>query len=110
MPRFTNWRPLTERARDYNCPCVYELGMRRGRGRIWPVYTGESGNGKGRINAYASGGSHKRSEIYEAESEGYEIFFRLRAVPSKEHAKRSQDAVLARRGSSFPWNRNGIRR
>jgi hypothetical protein len=106
---WTNWRKIAEGntwfgdALDHEGPACYELGLGGPRGGdIGPSYVGETGNERRRVVAYASHGSHLARIIRSHLREGWSLYYRAEAKPSKEAAKAMQDRLLE--AFDYDWN------
>jgi hypothetical protein len=105
MGNWTAWRKLADKKFwyanefDHEGPACYELGVGEPRnGNILPVYVGETANEKKRLIDYARHGSHPplTDFIDKHLKEGYTLYYRAQAMPSKSAAKRMQDNLLNR--------------
>lgn len=92
---------------DYEGPACYELviaGVRKGNARI--VYVGETNNEKCRIAVHARLKSHL-SEIIEWHlKQGWHLYYRSQALPTKGRALQMQNRLLSKR--YYPWNTVGV--
>jgi hypothetical protein len=110
MGRWTDWRCIAfgrewyDEPFDYTGPACYELGTGGPRGgSIQPHYVGETKNERDRIACYARSGSHLSKTINWHLRQGWALYYRSRAYPSKALAKQAQDNLLAR--WIYDWNR-----
>lgn len=91
---------------NYEGPACYELviaGTRKGNAKI--VYVGETKNEKCRITSHARRSSHL-SEIIEWHlAQGWHLYYRSQALPTKEMAFQMQNRLLSKR--YYPWNTVG---
>jgi hypothetical protein len=90
---WTEWRLLANRKEwfddqlDYEGPSCYELGTGGPRGgNIQPHYVGETKNERERMRQYARHGSHLSKTIDWHLKQGWCLFYRGMAVPSKAAA------------------------
>lgn len=113
MSRWTNPRKIADRdfwyseEFDYDGPACYELiiaGRRQGNAQI--VYVGETGNEENRISGYARHGSHLSEIIDWHLANGWCLYYRSQALPSKEIAIDMQNRLL--KNHVYPWNKAGI--
>jgi len=89
---------------DYDGPACYELGTGGPRGgNIQWHYVGETRNEAARILAYARYGSHLSEIIDWHLRQGWHLYYRSRACPSKMLAKQTQDNLLKQ--FEYDWNR-----
>src|SRR5258708_6003692 len=73
---------------DYEGPACYELGTGGPRaGNIQWHYVGETGNEKKRLCEYARSGSHLSSTIDWHLKQGWFLYYRACACPSKKAAQ-----------------------
>ena len=91
---------------DHNGPACYEIGTGGPRGGYlqWH-YVGETVNEKIRLATYARSGSHLAEAIQEHLDDGWHIFYRACACPTKGAAKKMQDSLLAKH--KYDWNKVG---
>ena len=88
---------------DYDGPCCYLLGTGGIRGgRIRWHYIGETSNAQRRMAQYASHGSHLAKVIDWHLKQGWVLYYRAWAMPSKQAAVRMQNRMLAK--YRFDWN------
>ena len=88
---------------DYHGPACYELGTGGPRGgSIQWHYVGETSNERQRMIVYARDGSHLSATIDWHLREGWGLYYRSRAYPTKLLAKQAQDNLLAR--FEYDWN------
>lgn len=106
---WTKWRKIAEGTCwfddcfDYDGPACYELGTGGPRGGdIRPHYVGETISESGRISQYARNGSHLRRTIDWHLRQGWSIYYRAIACPTKCEAKELQDRLLQR--YIYDWN------
>ena len=106
---WTNWRKIADRDEwfsdelDHDGPACYELAIGGPRGGdIRPVYVGETGNERKRVVAYASHGSHLSKIIARHLKDGWCLYYRAQAKPTKKAAKVMQDRLLAE--FDYDWN------
>jgi hypothetical protein len=106
---WTNWRKIAEKGTwcddelDYDGPACYELAVGGPRGGdIRPVYVGETVNERTRVIAYASHGSHLAQIIRSHLRDGWSLYYRAQARPSKKAAKAMQDRLLEQ--FAYDWN------
>ncbi len=106
---WTAWRLLARKgewyddAFDYEGPACYELGTGGPRGGgIEPHYVGEAKNERNRMREYARHGSHLSEIIDWHLNQGWSLFYRGRALPSKKAAVAMQNRLLAE--FEYDWN------
>lgn len=88
---------------DYDGPACYELGTGGPRaGNIQWHYVGETINERRRISCYARNGSHLSKIIDWHLRQGWHLYYRSRAFPTKALAKKMQDNLLRR--FYYDWN------
>lgn len=95
---------------DYDGPACYELGLGGPRGgNLHWKYVGETINERKRMTCYARHGSHLSELIDHALADGWYLYYKAHAFPTKELAKQKQDRFL--REYNYPWNKllNGDR-
>lgn len=109
---WTEWRFLANAEEwsngelDWDGPAVYELGIGGPcGGDIRIMYVGETAGENVRLVAYASGRSHIEHYVDDALRNGWTLYYRASARPTKEDAKRTQDNLLNKH--SYPWNTVG---
>jgi len=107
---WTDWRLLARKgewyddAFDYEGAACYELGTGGPRGgRIEPHYVGETENELNRMREYARNGSHLSEIIDWHLNQGWSLFYRGWALPSKKAAGELQNRLLAK--FEYDWNR-----
>src|SRR5262249_44616386 len=88
---------------DHDGPACYEIGTGGPRGgRIQWHYVGETNNERRRMSTYGHSGSHLSKMIDWHIRQGWSIYYRAIACPTKEAAKQMQDNLLRR--YSYDWN------
>jgi hypothetical protein len=93
---------------DHVGPTCYEIGTGGPRGgNIQWHYVGETKNEKTRLSTYARSGSHLAKTIKYHLNQGWHIYYRAWARPSKEAAKEMQDNLLKK--NKYDWNWVGNR-
>jgi len=116
MPGWTDWRKLADKhgwydlMLDWDGPACYELGTGGPRGgRIEPHYVGETVCESLRMTAYGGNGSHLGAIIDDHLRDGWTLYYRAMALPTKRMAKMMQDRLLER--FRYDWNvlLNGVR-
>lgn len=106
---WTGWRYLANKREwfdntlDHDGPACYELGMGGPRGgKIQAHYVGETLCERDRVCAYARSGSHLGQIICQHLNDGWHLYYRAWAHPTKAAAKVMQDRLLARH--RYDWN------
>jgi len=109
MAGWTDWRLIANAEEwfddelDWDGPACYELAIAGPRGgdlRI--VYVGETTNERKRVATYARSGSHLADIIAEHLDDGWSLYYRAQATPTKAAAKRMQDSLLSHH--EYDWN------
>lgn len=110
MSRWTEWRKLADSRHWYpeeltwDGPACYELGIGGPRkGAMRTVYVGETDNERRRLSCYARSGSHLAELIDAHLDEGWCLYYRAQARPSKREALAMQNRLLAR--FWYEWNK-----
>ena len=89
---------------DHDGPACYEIGTGGPRGgRIQWHYVGETNNERRRMGDYGHRGSHLKRFIDWHIRQGWCIYYRATACPTKELARQMQDNLLRR--YEYDWNR-----
>ena len=89
---------------DHDGPACYELGTGGPRGgAIEWHYVGETSNERRRIGTYASCASHLSELINWHLRQGWCLYYRATACPTKQLARTMQDNLLVR--FKYDWNR-----
>lgn len=106
---WTGWRLLANRREwfadgfDYDGPSCYELGTGGIRGgSIEPHYVGETKDEHKRMCQYACHGSHLSDIITWHLRQGWYLYYRGAAMPTKAAAVEMQNRMLAR--FWYDWN------
>jgi hypothetical protein len=106
---WTGWRLLANRSEwfedwfDYEGASCYELGTGGVRGgSIEPHYVGETINERRRMYQYACYGSHLSNVISWHLTQGWCLYYRATAMPTKAAAVEMQNRMLAR--FWYDWN------
>ncbi len=106
---WTSWRKIAEGSRwfgedlDHDGPACYELATAGPQGGdLRTVYVGETGNERQRMASYAAHGSHLSRIINQHLRQGWSLWYRAEAMPSKEAAAAMQNRMLAR--FEYDWN------
>lgn len=108
--RWTQLQKLADKKRyyidklNYAGPSCYELTIRNpDTGTEEIVYVGETQNEAVRLRRYGSSGSHLAKLIDWHLRQGWVIRYRACALPSKAHAIRMQNNLLAK--YDYRWNK-----
>jgi hypothetical protein len=108
--RWTDFRLLATRREwfddllDHDGPATYELAIAGPRGGdLTLVYAGETKDEERRMSEYGRDGSHLAALIDWHLREGWHLYYRACAMPTKATACALQDRLLAR--YRYEWNR-----
>ncbi|HXQ91955.1 MAG TPA: hypothetical protein VN739_03045 [Nitrososphaerales archaeon] len=109
MATWTAWRKIADRdfwyddEFDHDGPACYELAIGGPKyGNIRTVYVGETANEKKRLSAYAQHGSHLSEIIASHLRQGWTLYYRAIAKPTKSAAKQLQNNLLHQ--FDYDWN------
>ena len=94
---------FTTEACDHDGPACYELAIAGPRGgdlRI--VYVGETQNERARMTCYGRDGSHLSKIIRQHLRNGWHLYYRGWATPTKKAAITLQNRLLSK--SRYDWN------
>ena len=106
---WTSWRMIADRSTwysdplDHDGPACYELAIAGPLGGdMRPVYVGETRNERKRIASYAAHGSHLSEIIDHHLEQGWCLWYRAQAMPSKSAAVAMQNRLLTQ--FDYDWN------
>ena len=106
---WTSWRKIAEgrtwfsEGLDHDGPACYEIAVAGPHGGdLRLVYVGETSNERKRIASYAAHGSHLSKIIDYHLRQGWSLWYRAQAMPSKSAAVAMQNRMLGH--FDYDWN------